>query len=293
MLGQYRLLKSGKSGLSETNLEDMDHALRLVSYCDAPAAAVMKHLNPSGAAEAVGGETLAEVYRRARDCDAQAAFGATVGFNRPVDRVTAEEIMSTVVECVVAPGYEPAALEVLGSGAERKRNRELRIVSVENLEALPRYVGDDLSGLCDVRVLADGSLVLSTPLVTRMRSAEDFLPATASHRTLGEIQGKRAPTAREATDLLFAWRVALLVRSNAMVLVKFRGTLGVGTGEQDRVGALAQAIGKYRAKYRGAAQLHGAVLASDGYVPFRDCIDIAAHAGDNRAGPSGWQPERL
>ncbi len=176
------------------------------------------------------------------------------------------------------PRLPAGALEVLGSGAARRRNRELRVVAVDNLEALPRYVDDDLSGLCDLRVLADGSLILSTPLVTRMRSAEDFLPAVASHRVHGDIRGERALTPSEAADLLFVWRVALLVRSNAMVLAKFRGTLAVGTGEQDRVGALEQAITKYRTKYRGAAQLEGAVLASDGYIPFRDCIDLAAQA---------------
>jgi phosphoribosylaminoimidazolecarboxamide formyltransferase / IMP cyclohydrolase len=278
VLGAYRLLKSGKEGLSETNLEDMDRALRIVKYSQAPAAAVMKHLNPSGAAEAVGPESLRDVYRRARDCDAQAAFCATIGFNCPVEAETAEEIMATVIECVVAPGYSEAALRILGSGEARKRNRELRVVAVDGLEGLPRYIGDEVAGP-EVRTLDDGSLVLSTPLLTHVRGPEDLLPAEAVHPTRGQIRIARTPTDRECQDLLFAWHVALNVRSNAMVLVKHRGTLAVGTGEQDRIGALEQAVEKYRGKYHGCAQLDGAVLASDGYFPFRDCVEAAAGAG--------------
>jgi len=279
VLGARRLLKSGKSGLSQTNLEDMDRALRIVKYCEGPAAAVMKHVNPSGAAEGVGEEALREVYRRARDCDPQAAFCSTVGFNRTVDAETAEEIMSTVVECVVAPGFEAEALAILGSGAERKRNRELRVVAVDGLDLLPRYVGDDTRGALEVRTLDDGSLVVAEPMLTRVRTRDDLAPAAAVHRTKGRIEVERAPTERELDDLVFAWHVAMNVRSNAMVIVKGRGTLAVGTGEQDRIGALEQAIGKHRRKYRGPESLDGAVLASDGYFPFRDSVEAAAKAG--------------
>ena len=279
VLGGYRLLKSGKSGLSETNLEDMDRALRIVKYCTRAAAAVMKHLNPSGVAEAMGEEPLAAVYRRARDCDPQAAFCSTVGLNRPVDAETAEEIMSTVVECVVAPGFSEDALVVLSSGVARKRNRELRAVQIASLEALPCYLGDQTGGMTEVRALDDGSLVLARPLLTRVRSPEDLMLAAAEHRRCGNIAVQRAPSAEQLDDLVFAWHVAMNVRSNAMVIAKSRHTLAVGTGEQDRIGALEQAIEKYRRKYRGPDRIEGAVLASDGYFPFRDCIEAAAEAG--------------
>jgi AICAR transformylase/IMP cyclohydrolase PurH len=239
----------------------------------------MKHLNPSGVAAARDEEPLAVPYRRARDCDAQAAFGATVGLNRPVDAGTAEEIMSTVIECVVAPGYEEGALDILRSGASRKRNRELRVVQVGNLDALARHDGDDLTGLAEVRVLTDGCLVVSTPLVSRVRSAQDLLPAATSHPQRGAIACERSPSPSEADDLVFAWHVAVQVRSNAVVIAKSRATLGVGTGEQDRIGALEQAVGKYRRKYQGEDSLEGAVLASDGYFAFRDCVEAAAQAG--------------
>jgi phosphoribosylaminoimidazolecarboxamide formyltransferase/IMP cyclohydrolase len=279
VLGARRVLKSGKSGLSETNLEDMDRALRIVKYCDGAAAAVMKHLNPSGAAERDHGEPLREVYRRARDCDSQAAFCSTVGFNRAVDAETAEEVMSTVVECIVAPGYDDDALTVLGSGEKYRRNRELRVVETGDLAQLPRYAGDDTRGILEVRVLDDGSLLLAEPMLTRVRTAADLDPAASTHPKHGSIRIERTPTDRERADLVFAWHVAMNVRSNAMVIVKNRATLAVGTGEQDRIGALEQAIEKFRRKYRGGDSLEGAVLASDGYFPFRDSVEAAARAG--------------
>jgi phosphoribosylaminoimidazolecarboxamide formyltransferase/IMP cyclohydrolase len=279
VLGAYRLLKSGKSGLSQTNLEDMDRALRIVKYCEGPGVAVMKHLNPSGAAMGEEGDALRDVYRRARDCDPQAAFGSTVGFNRPVDVETAEEIMSTVVECVVAPGCTAEALAVLGSGGERRRNRDLRVAAVDNLEALPRFLHGNSDGGLDVRVLDDGSLVLAMPPLTSVRGTTDLHQAVAEHRARGRITCERTPTDREGRDLVFAWHLAMNVRSNAMVIVKGRATLAVGTGEQDRIGALQQAIEKHQFKYRGTEALDRAVLASDGYLPFRDSVEAAARAG--------------
>ena len=100
------ILKNGKSGLSQTNLEDISYALNIVKFFDIPACAVMKHVNPSGAAVKCGDESVKDVYIKARDCDARAAFGSAVAFNVPVDVETAKEIMSCFVECVVAPSYE-------------------------------------------------------------------------------------------------------------------------------------------------------------------------------------------
>jgi len=131
----------------------------------------------------------------------------------------------------------------------------------------------------DLRVLDDASMLLATPMLTRVRTVRDFASATAVHSTHGSIEIARRPTERELQDLLFAWHLALNVRSNGMVIVKNRQTLAVGTGEQDRIGALEQAIEKYRRKYSGAETMHGAVLASDGYVPFRDSVEAAACAG--------------
>ena len=105
-VGEIKLLKTGKSGLSMTNVEDANNSMRIVSYFKQPAVAVMKHINPSGAAAQNKDEPLIEVYIKARECDALAAFGSVVGFNCEVDVATAEELMNSYVEGVVAPSYE-------------------------------------------------------------------------------------------------------------------------------------------------------------------------------------------
>lgn len=279
VLGQHRMLKEGKSGLSQTNLEDMNGALSILKYQTGPAAVVMKHVNPSGAAVGLSGETLRTVYVRARDCDPQAAFGSVVGFNRLVDQEAAEEIMSTVVECVVAPGYEPDTIALFEDFKRFGRNRDIRIVEVPAFEQLPRFVGDETAGHREIKVLGDGSLIIAEPFLSKVRSTNDLIPAEVEHKTRGPVRIERKPTEREANDLLFAWYTAISVRSNAVVIARNGTALSVGTGQQDRVGAVEQAIEKYQRKYRGEERIEGAVMASDGYIPFRDSVDVAARAG--------------
>lgn len=109
----------------------------------------MKHVNPSGAAVARPGETLKQVYVKARDCDARAAFGSVIAFNVKVDVETAEEIMSTFCECVVAPAYDPEALAVFNDQERFKLNKQIRILQCGDISQLPKYVGDDPEGLAD------------------------------------------------------------------------------------------------------------------------------------------------
>ena len=119
IVGDMKVLKTGKGGLSMTNVEDMNNSLRIVSYFEEPAVAVMKHVNPSGVAvQNIPHENLREIYIKARDCDSQAAFGSVVGFNTEVDMKTAEEIMKTYVEAVVAPSYEEGCMKYF----EKKKN---------------------------------------------------------------------------------------------------------------------------------------------------------------------------
>ncbi len=278
VLGAFQLLKSGKSGLSQTNIEDMHHAVGILKYLDRPACAVMKHCNPSGAAIAQDGMPLAQVYRRARDADAQAAFGGVAVFNAEVDGATAETIMETVVEGVAAPGYSQEALDALHDSARFKRNRELRIIQLPSFSALPKYTDDDC-GVLEAKVFDDGSIVLAKPYLSRVKSAADLAPAYNEHKKHGRIDIARAPTERELQDLLFAWYVNIHVRSNGCVIVRNGQTLAVGTGQQDRVGAVEQAIAKVKAKYKGEESLEGAVLSSDGFFPFRDAADAAIAAG--------------
>ncbi len=260
IVGGLELLKTGKGGLSETNVEDVDNALNILKYFEEPACAVMKHLNPSGVAAGRPGDRLRDVYIRARDCDRQAAFGSVVAFNVEVDAETAEEIVSTFVEVVAAPAYEEEALEIF------QRRKNLRVVRVGDPRLLPRYIGDE-ADYPRLRVLADGSIILSTPLLTGVRGSGDVRVVT-----------ERQPSEREMRDLLFSWYICMNVRSNAIVVSRDLATLGVGTGQQDRVTAVRLALEKAVAQGHGD-ELRGAVLASDGFFPFTDSIELMAEYG--------------
>lgn len=257
-------LKSGKGGPSWINVADLDHAWRFLRYLDAPAAAVMKHLNPAGVARAHPGQSLAEVWRAARDCDARAAFGGVAVFNRPVDEETARALLETFIEVVAAPGYAPEALVALSAKAD------IRVALLPDTAALARFTGDEV-GL-ELKVLGDGTVLAQRSYVTRIRSAADF----ARHPVAGEARCERAPSPEEADDLLLAWWIASAVRSNAVVLLRDGRTLAVGTGEQERIGAVEQAIAKAHQK---GHDLKGAVVASDAFFPFPDAIEALAAAG--------------
>jgi len=278
VLGAYQMLKTGKSGLSQTNIEDMHHAVGILKYMQRPACAVMKHCNPSGVAIQVGGMTQAEVYERARDADAQAAFGSVVVFNTEVEAATAEAIMESIVEGVAAPGYAPEALEALNDSDRFKRNKQIRVLQLPDLSALPKYL-DEGTGVREIKVFDDGSIVLAQPYLSRVKSVDDLAPAYNEHKTKGRIDIARQPTPEELDDLLFAWYINIHVRSNGVVVAKNGQTICVGTGEQDRVGAVQQALVKAKEKYQGTETLEGAAMASDGFFPFRDAVDAATSQG--------------
>lgn len=278
VLGAYEMLKTGKSGLSQTNIEDMHHAVGILKYMTRPACAVMKHCNPSGVAIQTGDMPVVEVYQRARDADAQAAFGSVVVFNTEVTADCAEEVMQTIVEGVAAPSFAPGALEAFNDFDRFKRNKDIRVMRLPDLSSLPKYI-DDGTGVLEMKVFDDGSIVLAQPYLSRVKGPEDLVPAYCEHKSRGRIDIGRAPTARELDDLLFAWYVNIHVRSNGCVIARNGQTLAVGTGEQDRVGAVEQAVAKAARKYKGGESLEGAVLSSDGFFPFRDAVDAATKAG--------------
>lgn len=225
--------------LSFNNYTDLDSAWELVLEFDEPSAAVIKHGNPCGVASA---ESPAEAYRRARDCDPVSAYGGVVGVNRVVDGSTASEIASTFIEAVVAPGYSGEALEVLG----RKPNMRV-------LEAAGRPGG------LQYRQVSGGMLV---------QDPDDRL-------FTGEMKvvTKRAPTDAELSDLIFAWKVAKHVRSNAIVIARGRQAVGIGAGQMSRVDSADIAIRKAGERSRNS------VMASDGFIPFTDTVEMAAKAG--------------
>jgi len=261
VLGNLKELKTGKGGLSQTNIEDVNNALNILKYFGEPACAVMKHLNPSGVAASRGPrEGLRDVYRRARDSDSIAAFGGIVVFNRTIDVPTAEEVTSTFIEVVAAPNCEGDALKVFSS------RKDLRVLQIGDTSGLSKFIGDDPRPY-SISVQVDGSIIISTQLLTKVRSPEDLRVVT-----------KRSPTKAEYDDLIFSWYVCMNVRSNGVVVSKNRTTLGIGTGQQDRVTAVRLALEK--AAERGhAAELAGASLASDGYFPFPDSVELIARYG--------------
>ncbi len=260
-VGKMKILKTGKGGLSMTNVEDVNNSLRIVGYFEEPAVAVMKHVNPSGvAARNTPGEPLKETYVKARDCDSLAAFGSVVGFNTGVDVDTAEEIMNSYVEAVVAPAFEEGCMEHFN----QKKN--FRVIQVDGLDKMSRFTGDPMSPL-DISVQMDGSLILQAPMLTKIRGPEDLRFVT-----------EREATPREVRDLIFSWYVCMNVRSNGVVLSKNNATIGVGTGQQDRVTAVKLAIDK--AGMRGhEEEIPASVLASDGFFPFSDSIELLAKHG--------------
>lgn len=256
-VGAMKILKTGKGGLSQTNIEDMNNAVNIVRYFEEPACAVMKHVNPSGVAAARVGDSLKTVYQRARDSDSVAAYGSVVGFNKNLDKETAEEIMSSYVEAVVAPGYDVDALPVF------EQKKDIRVIQIDHIYDASRFVGEEQWPLV-ISTMTDGSFVLSAPMLTKIRGVNDLRWVT-----------ERKGTQKESADLLFAWYVNLNVRSNGVVLADEKQTLGVGTGQQDRVIAVKQALQK--AEERGHKErLKDAALASDGFFPFRDSIEVLA-----------------
>lgn len=237
--------------LSYNNIVDLDAALELVGEFGAPACAIIKHTNPAGCAL---GEELSEAYQRALGCDPLSAFGGIVAFNRPVNQALAELVAQHFFELVAAPKFEPAALGVL----QKKKN--LRLIEVSSALKSPRF---------SLRATALGYLVQQSD--PRVEIAVDGAEDKAARQW--RIPTRRKPTQAERGALLFAWKVAKHVKSNAIVLAKARQTVGVGAGQMSRVDAVEVAIKKAR------EELAGAVLASDAFFPFRDGVDAAAAAG--------------
>jgi phosphoribosylaminoimidazolecarboxamide formyltransferase/IMP cyclohydrolase len=230
--------------LSYNNLLDLDAALRLCAEFEAPAAVIIKHNNPCGAA--ISDVGAVDAYRRALTTDPVSAFGGIVAVNRPVDAELARELSETFLECVIAPAYGADALAVLAV----KKN--LRLLACE--------VAPEPAGTLELRSVAGGWLV---------QTRDD---ATAAAKD-AKVLSKRAPTAEELRDLDFAWRVCKHVKSNAIVFAAGGKTLGVGAGQMSRVDSVRIAVSKAR------SPLAGSVVASDAFFPFRDGVDEAAKAG--------------
>jgi len=239
--------------LSFTNLLDLDAAMRIVLEFTEPAATVIKHTNPCGAAT---GATAAEAYVAARDADARSAFGGIVGLNRPIDEAAARALTSTFIEAVIAPAVGPGAGDILATKAN------MRVVTADFAAAR----GGSYAEAGDVRTILGGRLSQETD---RVDEARDRWP----QGDMPKVVTRRAPTSEEWDALRFAWRVAAHVKSNAVIFTARDRTLAVGAGQMSRVDAVDIAVRK------AEGRLAGSVAASDAFFPFRDGLDAVAAAG--------------
>jgi phosphoribosylaminoimidazolecarboxamide formyltransferase/IMP cyclohydrolase len=299
--GQYlasdvELLQSGKHP-GKTNITDADNALNILRYLmDRPCAAIMKHNNPSGVAVA---DTLFDAYHRANMADRLAAFGGAIALNREVDLDTARAVAENYAEVVVAPEFAPGVMDVFAA----KKN--LRVMRIRNMHRLAEFAG---RRFVDFKSLIDGGLILQWSFVPEARREADLGPALCVHQGR-EYRVHRPPTDAEVADMLFGWMVESGVTSNSVLYVKDGVTIGIGTGEQDRVGVAEIARDKaYRkladrlawerhatsyndltdtvarheidaevARLKGG--LIGSCMVSDAFFPFRDGIDVGLREG--------------
>jgi phosphoribosylaminoimidazolecarboxamide formyltransferase/IMP cyclohydrolase len=231
--------------LSFNNLLDLDAARNLAREFDVPACVIVKHNNPCGVAIATA---PLEAYERAFATDPLSAFGGVIAFNRPVDVATAERLSEQFVEVLFAPGYEDGALEVL------TKKPSIRILE-DNERRSPLVVEPEFKQVMGGLLVQDRDVEFAD-------------------RTEMEIVTKRTPTDAEWRDLMFAWKVCMHVRSNAIVLAKDETTAGIGAGQMSRVDSVRLAVDKSRLE-----SLAGSVLASDAFFPFSDGPEIAIGAG--------------
>jgi phosphoribosylaminoimidazolecarboxamide formyltransferase/IMP cyclohydrolase len=231
--------------------------------------------------------------------DRIAAFGGAAVFNRAVDKTTAEMIAANYLEVVAAPEYEEGTVEIL-------RNRKnLRIMAMPGIVRLEEYLN---LRFVDFKSLIDGGIIVQQSPLNAVRSANDLTPAKATYQGK-EYEIERMPTEREIEDMIFGWAVEQGVTSNSVLYVKEGCTVGIGTGEQDRVGVAELAVVKAYTKYRdrlcferygkpfnemmdrelregfdeetraARAGLAGAVMVSDAFFPFRDGVDVGIREG--------------
>jgi len=296
LASEVELLQSGKHP-GKINITDADAALNILRYLtETPCAVIVKHNNPCGVAKA---HTLAEAYHKANLADRVAAFGGAIALNREVDVETARMIAEQYAEVVVAPEFARGVMDIFGA------KKDLRVMKIGNMSRLQEYATERF---VEFKSLIDGGIVAQWSFVPATRRKEDFLPAQATHQGV-EYRIQRLPTDREYDDLLFGWLIEVGVTSNSIIYVRDGVTVGIGTGEQDRVGVAEIARDKaYRkladricweahkvayndlrdARARGeidseVAKLHGGIVGScmisDAFFPFADGVNVGIREG--------------
>jgi len=296
LASDIELLQSGKHP-GKTNITDADNALNILRYLtETPCVAIVKHNNPCGVARA---DSLVEAYEKANMADRVAAFGGAIALNREVDRQTAELIAQNYAEVVVAPEFADGVMDIF----EKKKN--LRVMRISNMHKLESLVGERV---VDFKSLIDGGIIVQWSFVPEARSATDLSVAETTHK--GEsYRVNREPTPQEYDDMIFGWLVEAGITSNSVIYVKDGVTVGIGTGEQDRVGVAQIARDKayrklsdricweqYKTPYneleddntrreidseieRRKGGLPGCAMVSDAFFPFRDGVDVGLDEG--------------
>ncbi len=296
LASDVELLQSGKHP-GKTNLTDVDNALNILRYLtETPAAVIVKHNNPCGAAKA---DSLSQAYQRANMADRLAAFGGAIALNRTIDRDTANLIAENYAEVVAAPDFEEGVMDIFAA----KRN--LRVMRIRNINRLQDFAANRF---VDFKSLIDGGLIAQWSYQPEARKPEDLLVASALHQ--GKVfKVNREPTPQELDDMIFGWLVEAGVTSNSVLYVKDGVTVGIGTGEQDRVGVAQIARDKaytkladrlcweqHRIPYNNLTDaddravideavrsqnggLAGSCMVSDAFFPFRDGIDVGLREG--------------
>jgi len=296
LASNMEMLQSGKHP-GKTNITDVDNALNILRYLpERPAVVIVKHNNPCGAARA---DSLDQAYRKAVSADRVAAFGGAIALNRPVDKATAEGINAQYAEVVAAPDYEEEAFQILN------QRKNLRILRIENIARLEQWVGRQF---VDIKSLIDGGIIVQASFVPVTRKPKDLQPAVCEYKGK-EYKIKRQPTEKEIQDMLFGWLVEAGVSSNSVLYVKDDVTVGIGTGEQDRVGVAEIARDKayrkladrycfeaYKVPYNDLKDedkrreidervkkerggIPGSVMVSDAFFPFKDGVEVGIREG--------------
>lgn len=296
LVSDLELLQSGKHP-GKINITDADNALNILRYfTDKPTAVIVKHNNPCGVARA---ETMEEAYRKAHLADRVAAFGGCIAFNQAIDRTTAEAVAGQYAEVMVAPEFEEGVLNILAA------RKNLRVIKITNIKRLQGFVGERF---VDLKSLIDGGIIAQLSYAPRIRGREDLTLAACTYKGV-EYRIKREPAEREVSDMLFGWLVESGITSNSVIYVKDEVTVGIGTGEQDRVGvaeiARDKAYRKLMDRYcfeklnipynelkdedakkeieerveKEKGGLVGSAMVSDAFFPFRDGIDVGIREG--------------
>ena len=296
LASDMELLQSGKHP-GKTNLTDADNCLNIMRHLtDRPTVVIVKHNNPCGVARAA---SLEEAYTKANMADRVAAFGGCIALNQSVDKPTAEAIRQQYAEVVVAPDFEEGVMDGFA------KNKNLRVIRISNMSRLQTFVGERC---VEFKSLIDGGIIAQWSFAPQAHTKDDLKLAECEYKGK-DYRIARQPTDNEYEDMLFGWLVESGITSNSVIYVKNQVTVGIGTGEQDRVGVAEIARDK---AYRKLAdrycfeELHiayneltdeekkrqidervaqekggliGAAMVSDAFFPFRDGVDVSIREG--------------